>query len=34
VKDDAMPIGRLRAAIRRQNRTLVAAISVARGKPS
>jgi AcrR family transcriptional regulator len=27
VKDEAMPIGRLRAAIRRQNRTLVAAIS-------
>jgi AcrR family transcriptional regulator len=34
VKDEAMPIGRLRATIRRQNRTLVNAISVARGGPA
>jgi AcrR family transcriptional regulator len=32
VKDDAMPLARLRSAIRRQNRTLVDAISVARGE--
>ena len=34
VKDEALPIGRVRAAIRRQNRTLLNAISVARRDPA
>ena len=34
VKDEAMPLGRLRTALRRQNRTLVNAIAVNHRTPS